>query len=1228
MSDSSEPKRKSRHVKISHYVEERDRSPSFATDDDWRSSRSRSVPKSNIVIHRLPYRSVPSTSRVDREVNDPPRDYSSVPSYRGRGPYSRFNDGDDEKAYDGRNLRRFGNSREDPEIDDQLRSRRRSRRRENSFRDDDFLSERGGDRSYSRPRAGYEWYDSKSSKSEPLYYPSPPRESVLKRVWSPPPPPPPRDHRAYSDWEEDVQKKERERFEAGSAPTGRRRRRNRSSSPNRKTGTAILEYVLDYGDPSANSRRRSRSPLYPDLASRYRRSRLSSYPDLASRQRRTSDPVDYADTINVGLDGTDSEDSLDFSLPQNLDDNAEDDGSYDNESGSVGKPATLGTNAPPSIYQDRKLVYGIVHSKTPPNNFSVGLENASLVAEQILSDSDVSSPSPLYVWIHIEASLMSLSEFIKAALQAPSLDDDDRSLITESLEHVRTNEQALRTANGVAGRHLPNLSYRGIQRKHTSPGEKEKSVYINCFPYFSLERYAAVALPDNAALHTGLPLLQTLYSSARKDRDLQQAICKLPDTRKGSCFHVSQIWSMVLDDRLLITCSRHSIRDISSESFSLTTRPETESSVRDYIEVSDDGRHVWLLPLSRCQTWLAFTAHFRHLLDDGEEFEYTLTVKLLGVSIEAKDWPSVVAESRSSPLRLVLSRSNLRQPFMPSDYDSDDGPLVEESDTEAAAQASLRSDERTTAAGAVPTSQSRAPSRYGRESDSLPGLASDFHLFRWLNVSKLNRSDKGDWPGVPNSAKPLSEQSMPSENISICLSEAHKFLLDRKKDIGHLSYAATPEMRLSDVYTLLKDLRPRENAGRQVPIYPKIEQAVNAAEEILQFFVPLDTDAPIIRRYWGAIGHVTLASSTEFNKNNRPYRLRILAFRLTQARSLFSDSKCPAPGGLKIPDEWQRLFLHVLLYLISVKADAGAAEYTHFIKCQDLLAEGKRSLLRTLAPQTLGDFEATMPPALQTLIAARLVRDISPRDMLDVYWEYFRTLELEIQGDPLKRAHQNRITFFNQEVAAVLSTLEDQERVLRGIEMQILQQDAHSNLPLCGIKSPEPFDLPVIKDAIALVAMRLHSFKELTMRASDLSSWNLRMIESNKDRQDAAIYSFTVVTVIFLPLSFVAGFLGMNTSDVRDMPQRQWVFWSAGVPLTLLIVIISLWWAGELDNVWKTITRPFGAVKRTIGDVGRVGLSRTPAVDTKSPEPFVPYSFKRSGTGLSRRSTGISQRYY
>ena len=75
-------------------------------------------------------------------------------------------------------------------------------------------------------------------------------------------------------------------------------------------------------------------------------------------------------------------------------------------------------------------------------------------------------------------------------------------------------------------------------------------------------------------------------------------------------------------------------------------------------------------------------------------------------------------------------------------------------------------------------------------------------------------------------------------------------------------------------------------------------------------------------------------------------------------------------------------------------------------------------------------------------------------------------------------------------------------------------------------------------------------------------------------RQDRALYAFTIVTIIFLPLSFVATVFGMNTSDVRDMEMGQWAYWSTAVPITAVVVFLGLLWTGELHTL-ESWTKPF-----------------------------------------------------
>lgn len=79
-----------------------------------------------------------------------------------------------------------------------------------------------------------------------------------------------------------------------------------------------------------------------------------------------------------------------------------------------------------------------------------------------------------------------------------------------------------------------------------------------------------------------------------------------------------------------------------------------------------------------------------------------------------------------------------------------------------------------------------------------------------------------------------------------------------------------------------------------------------------------------------------------------------------------------------------------------------------------------------------------------------------------------------------------------------------------------------------------------------LVALRENS-DTLVNRTIQLV--NIRLEDHGK-----AIIVFTIVTIVFLPLSFVSSFFGMNFKDIRDMERTQGLFWTISACLTTATV--------------------------------------------------------------------------
>ena len=112
---------------------------------------------------------------------------------------------------------------------------------------------------------------------------------------------------------------------------------------------------------------------------------------------------------------------------------------------------------------------------------------------------------------------------------------------------------------------------------------------------------------------------------------------------------------------------------------------------------------------------------------------------------------------------------------------------------------------------------------------------------------------------------------------------------------------------------------------------------------------------------------------------------------------------------------------------------------------------------------------------------------------------------------------------------------------------------------------------------------------------ADASNQNLNQIDTNKDRQESAVLAFTIVTVIFLPLSTVASIFGMNTSDVRNMDQDQWVYWAAALPLLLLVGGLCLAYTGGFSSLVRGTMGLFSPRWSGLQSGGRPAVVAPPA---------------------------------
>jgi hypothetical protein len=104
-----------------------------------------------------------------------------------------------------------------------------------------------------------------------------------------------------------------------------------------------------------------------------------------------------------------------------------------------------------------------------------------------------------------------------------------------------------------------------------------------------------------------------------------------------------------------------------------------------------------------------------------------------------------------------------------------------------------------------------------------------------------------------------------------------------------------------------------------------------------------------------------------------------------------------------------------------------------------------------------------------------------------------------------------------------------------------------------------PYERLLLESCQEYLGMTAQEYRYLLARCGPLSDSTKQSLEITEEDHGKAIMVFTIVTVIFLPLSFVTSFLGMNTTDIRDMGSSSSLFWTIAIPLTAITMASVLY---------------------------------------------------------------------
>lgn len=216
----------------------------------------------------------------------------------------------------------------------------------------------------------------------------------------------------------------------------------------------------------------------------------------------------------------------------------------------------------------------------------------------------------------------------KNTLSVTGLTDSERNAITKLLGRAKKrHDRPLQTSRQTKTRFMvPSFMQETISGEMRPKASKSRSIFWMCVPYFCLDKYG-VTSGLRSSSHPMRTLLQARFSMTEKQRDLQQAVCYLPDTPNEHCFHIAQVWFLILDDcgsfhfrvhriltceALIISCAQNSISILQGESIDTCSLSPLESPlpISPNILVSVKSLVTWSLPVNQCETW--FVSRFFH----------------------------------------------------------------------------------------------------------------------------------------------------------------------------------------------------------------------------------------------------------------------------------------------------------------------------------------------------------------------------------------------------------------------------------------------------------------------------------------------------------------------------------------------------------------------------------------------------------------------------------------
>jgi Mg2+ and Co2+ transporter CorA len=195
----------------------------------------------------------------------------------------------------------------------------------------------------------------------------------------------------------------------------------------------------------------------------------------------------------------------------------------------------------------------------------------------------------------------------------------------------------------------------------------------------------------------------------------------------------------------------------------------------------------------------------------------------------------------------------------------------------------------------------------------------------------------------------------------------------------------------------------------------------------------------------------------------------------------------------------------------------------------------------------------------------------------DRYASYLGHLQYRLHRSPSTKLVMDLLQV-QEELNIIIQIMEQQTELVRDLQdtlNTLRNRDSHSSprehrfdpgsIPRSNIATHRQLSFSHLADPCAQLLENLQreyaDLVDLRENSNALINRTIQLVNIRLEDHGKAILVFTIVTIIFLPLSFISSFFGMNFSDIRDMESTQRLFWIVAGSLTTGTVAFALFLA-------------------------------------------------------------------